>query len=95
MAQVVKVDRKKAVTRKGAGSSGDVGSIPGSGRCPGGGRGNPLQCSCLGKPTGRGAWWGAVHGAAQRQPRLSGWHQLQPLFLSPALLAHQLPELLE
>ena len=29
----------------------DRGSIPGSGRSPGGGYGNPLQCSCLEKPT--------------------------------------------
>ena len=30
----------------------EVGSIPGSGRSPGEGRGNPLQYSCLGNPTG-------------------------------------------
>ena len=34
-----------------------VGSIPGSGRSPGGINGNPLQYSCLGNPTNRGAWW--------------------------------------
>ena len=33
----------------------DVGSIPGSGRSLGGGNGNPLQCSCLDNPMGRGA----------------------------------------
>ena len=33
-----------------------VGSIPGSGRLPGEGNGNPLQYSCLGSPTDRGAW---------------------------------------
>ena len=33
----------------------DVGFIPGSGRSPGGGNGSPLQCSCLGSPTSRGA----------------------------------------
>ena len=38
--------------------AGDAGSIPGSGRSPGGGNGDPLQCSCLGNPMGRGAWWG-------------------------------------
>ena len=32
----------------------DPASIPGSG----GGNGNPLQYSCLGNPTDRGAWWG-------------------------------------
>ena len=27
--------------------------------------GNPLQHSCLGSPTDRGAWWAAVHGVAK------------------------------
>ena len=40
---------------------GDAGSIPRSGRFPGGGNGNPLQYSCLGNPTDRGAWWATVH----------------------------------
>ena len=31
--------------------------IPGSGISLGGGNGNPLQYSCLGNPTDRGAWW--------------------------------------
>ena len=35
--------------------AGDAGSIPGSGRYPGEGNGNPLQYSCLGNPTDRGA----------------------------------------
>ena len=39
-----------------AGDSGDMGSIPGLGRSPEGGRGNPLQYSCLGNPTEKGAW---------------------------------------
>ena len=38
-----------------AGDIRDQDSIPGSGRSPGGGRGNPLQCSCLENPMGRGA----------------------------------------
>ena len=25
----------------------------------------PLQSSCLGNPTGRGAWWTAVHGVTK------------------------------
>ena len=29
------------------------------------GNGNPLQCSCLENPREWGAWWAAVHGAAQ------------------------------
>ena len=33
--------------------------------------GNPLQCSCLENPTGRGAWWAAVHAVAEGRTRLS------------------------
>ena len=36
-------------------NAGDVGLICGSGRSPGEGNGNPLQYSCLGNPTDRGA----------------------------------------
>ena len=32
---------------------------------PGEGNGNPLPCSCLGKPVDRGAWWATVHGVAK------------------------------
>ena len=28
-------------------------------------KGNPLQCSCLGNPVARGAWWAIVHGAVR------------------------------
>ena len=38
------------------GNARDMGSILGSGSSPGGGKGNPLQCSCLGNPMDRGAW---------------------------------------
>ena len=48
-----------------AGGARDAGSIPGSRRAHGGGNGNPLQYSCLGNPTDRGAWWAAVHGVAE------------------------------
>ena len=48
----------------------DMGSIPGSGRSPGGGPGNPLQCSCLENPMGRGAWWSTVHRIAHSQTQL-------------------------
>ena len=37
---------------------GVVGWIPESGRSSGVGNGNLLQCSCLGNPMDRGAWWG-------------------------------------
>ena len=43
----------------------DLGSIPWSGRSQGEGNGNPLQYSCLGNLTDRGAWWTAVHGVAK------------------------------
>jgi len=49
----------------------DMGSIPGSGRSPGGGNGNPLQYSCLEKPTDRGAWWATVHRVAKSWIQLS------------------------
>ena len=38
---------------------------PGSGRPPRGHHNNPLQYSCLEKPTDRGAWWATVHGVAE------------------------------
>jgi len=47
-------------------NAGHVGSIPGSGRSPREGNGNPLQCSCLGNPMDRGAWWATVHGVTER-----------------------------
>ena len=43
--------------------SGDMGLIPGSGTSPREGRGNPLQCSCLGNPMDRGAWRATVLGS--------------------------------
>ena len=48
-----------------AGDVRDAGLIPGLGRPPGGGNGNPLQYSCLGNPTDRGARWATVHGVAE------------------------------
>ena len=39
--------------------------IPGSGRCSGEGNGNLLQCSHLGNPRDREAWWATVHGVAE------------------------------
>ena len=51
-------------------NAGDLGLIPGSGRFPGEGNGNPLQCSCLGNPMDRGAWWAAVHGVPRVEHNL-------------------------
>ena len=45
----------------------DSGSISGSERSLEGGHGNPLQCSCLEKPTDLGAWQATVHGVAKSQ----------------------------
>ena len=33
--------------------------------------GNPLQYSCLGNSTDRGAWWAMVHGVAKNRMQLS------------------------
>ena len=49
---------------------GDMGEIPGLGRSHGAEDGTPLQYSCLENPMDGGAWWAAVHGVAQSQPRL-------------------------
>ena len=35
------------------------------------GNDNPLQYSCLGNPTDRGAWWATVHGIAKSWKQLS------------------------
>ena len=44
---------------------GDPGFIPGLGGSPVAGNGYPLQYSCLGNPTDRGAWCAIVHGIAK------------------------------
>ena len=44
---------------------------PWVGKIPGGGNGNPLQYSCLGNPTDRGAWWATVYGATKSPTQLS------------------------
>ena len=52
-------------------NAGDVGDVIQSlgqeDPAPGGGNGNPLQYSCLEKPTDRGAWRATVRGVAQSQ----------------------------
>ena len=47
-------------------NAGDPPLIPGSGRSPGEENSNPFQCSCLGNPMNRGAWWATVHGVTKR-----------------------------
>ena len=48
-----------------AGDAGNPGLIPESGRSPAEGTGNPLQYSCLGNPTDRGAQWAKLHWVAK------------------------------
>jgi len=48
-----------------------MGLIPGWGRSPGGGNSNPLQYSCLGNPTDRGAWQATVYRVTKGQTQLS------------------------
>ena len=43
-------------------NAGDASSIPGS---AGEGSSNPLQCSLLGNPMDREAWWAVVHGVTK------------------------------
>ena len=49
------------------GDAGDMGLIPRLGRSSGGGNGNPLQYSCLGNSTDRGALQATVHGVTKSQ----------------------------
>ena len=49
----------------------DAGPVRGSGRSLRGGHGNPLQCSCLGNPIDRGAWWAIVHRVTKSWTRLN------------------------
>ena len=46
-------------------NAGDTGLIPGSGTVPEEENGNPVQYSCLGNPTDKGAWWAIVCGVAK------------------------------
>ena len=50
-----------------AGDIRDRGLIPRLGRSPGEGHGNPLQYSCLEKPTDGGAWRATVHRVSKSQ----------------------------
>ena len=61
-----------------AGATGDMGSIPGWGRSPGRGHSNPLQCSSLENPMGRGAWRARVHGVATSQTGLKRLEHISP-----------------
>ena len=54
-----------------AGAVRDTGSIPGLGRSPGRGHCNPLQCSYLDNPMGRGTWKAMVYRVAKSWTLLS------------------------
>ena len=69
-----------------AGDVRDLESNPWSGRPPGGGHGNPLQCSCLGTPMDRGAWWATGYGVAET------WTQLKQLSTQACTLVIQAQE---
>ena len=56
-----------------AGDARDVSSISGSGRPPGVGHGNPLQYSCLGNSTDRGAWKDYSPWVTKSWTQLSDW----------------------
>ena len=64
----------------------------GSGRSPAEGDGNPLQCTCLGNPVDREAWWATVRGVAKSQTRLSarawGTWQNRPSRVIPDVTLH-------
>jgi len=47
--------------------TGDAGLISGLGRSPGGRNGSPLQYSCMGNATHRGAWRTIVHGVRSQR----------------------------
>ena len=66
---------------------GSMGSIPGSGRCPGEENDNPLQYSCLGNPTDRGALWAMVHSVTRVRHDLA----TKPLLLLLLLLSRFSP----
>ena len=72
-----------------AGNAGDAGLIPGLRRSPEKGNDNPLQCSFLGNPMDRGAWWATGHGVTKCQTGLNTYiykiFQPLPMLLQPAV----------
>ena len=57
-------------------NAGDVSLIPGLGRSAGVGNADPLQYSCLGNPTDRGAWQVTVHGTTNSWTQHTHTHTL-------------------
>ena len=62
-----------AVVKNPPANARDGSLMPGLGRSSGEGNGYPLQYSCLGNPTDRGAWRATVHRVTGSRTRLSGW----------------------
>ena len=64
-------------------SPANVGDVRDVGLISGGGHGNPLQYSRLEYPMDRGAWWAAVHRAAESWTHLKGlsMHTHTPLLI--------------
>ena len=62
-------------------SAGDAGTIPGWGRSPG--EGKATQCSFLGNPMDRGAWWATVHGVAKSGTQLNDYTTATNLRFTP------------
>ena len=60
--------------------TGDVAFIPGLGSSLGGGNGNPLQFSCLGNPTDRGAWRVTVQKGTKNWTQLNTHAHTQVTF---------------
>ena len=63
-------------------NAGDMSSIPGWGRSPGERNGNPLQCSWLGNPLDRGAWWVTVPGMPKESDNWATNQQQQPYVMT-------------
>ena len=62
-----------AVVKNPPANARDGSLMPGSGRSSREGNDYPLQYSCLGNPTDRGAWQATVHRVTGCWTRLSGW----------------------
>ena len=56
-------------------------SDPWVGKIPWRRKWQPLQYSCLGNPTDRGAWWATVHGVTKSGSRLRDWARTHFLFV--------------
>ena len=65
MTEQTKINLGGAVVKNLPANANDMGLIPGLGQSPGEGNDGPLQFSCLGNPTDRGAWQSTAHGVTR------------------------------